>query len=108
MLASQSFNPNSDSNAITDSNLQMLFTSLIETADQAVESILAFLNCTATSFYWPFKPQAVYDDKTVQEESNPSAEQKLEIIQTDEKLVVFVHSFSRLSPFFTSLAPLLK
>lgn len=108
LLASQSFSPNSDSNAITDSNLQMLFTSLIETADQAVESVLSFLNCSATSFYWPFKPQAVYDDKTVQEELDQSAKQKLEIIQIDEKLVVFVHSFSRLGSFFNSLAPLLK
>lgn len=106
----------SSSSAMTDDNLQQLYSNLVETANDALHATLLAVNCAAESFNFPFKLKPVYF-KSTQTESNAEDTQsqprrgsvqsvlhepeRVEIIQAEEKLFLYFKGLSRLNTFLT-------
>ncbi len=50
----------SSSSAMTDDNLQQLYSNLVEISNDALHATLLAVNCAAESFNFPFKIKPVY------------------------------------------------
>ena len=103
----------------TDSSLSMVYTNLVDACNEAMHAAGAFLNCAASSFYWTFRVTPIFTSSTLTktntgdessdaydeclEEISSNAE-KIETLHTDEKVVVYLNSLSRLTNFLTSLS----
>ena len=96
----------------TDTNLNLIYSNLVETTNKALEACLTFINCAADSFNLPFKLVPVYSSKQslnetdYEQESEPvesrlralaieTADRK-ETIQSGEKLALQFFGINRL------------
>ena len=102
-------------NGSSDSNLQMLYSNLLDACNESLHAIGTFTNCVSFSFYWAFKLQPVYTNSTKNDGSSiqNSAEslheaEKIEVIQADEKVIIYFNGLSRIHSFFNSLAGVLN
>ncbi len=96
----------------TDTNLNSIYSDLLETSNKAIEACLAFVNCASDSFNLPFKLIPVYSikqssDEIDQEDEDESVESRLraltietadrkETIQSNEKLLMHFYGINRL------------
>jgi len=112
MMALASDEGNSSS-GITDSNLNSLYSNLVETSNRALEACLTFVNCAADSFNLPFKLLPVYSMKQTSDEIEKNEEEesieyclreeltieisdRKETIQSNEKLLIQFYGINRL------------
>lgn len=84
---------------ITDNNLQSVYKKLIDTANQCIFNVYNFLNCCSYSFCWRFNLKPITNNENLQtKEFN-----KLDIIQSEQKIVVNFNGMSRLGHFLNNL-----
>jgi hypothetical protein len=88
----------------TDSNLQSIYKNLINTANQSIYNIYNFLNCCSFCFYWPFKLVPIINNEKIKIQKF----NKLDIIQSDEKITVNFYGMSRLGYFLNKLPQNIK
>ena len=91
----------------SNDNLQFIYLNLIEVTNDGLNTVLLFVNCASESFCLPFKLRPVYHKSkeiecdTVSRQSSVMYEpnNKVEIIQAEEKLFLYFKGLSRLSDF---------
>jgi hypothetical protein len=59
-------------------------------ANDSMHACLKFINCAASSFYWPFRLK-------INDVFKPEVVEKQQIIQADEKLVIYLYTLNNLS-----------
>ena len=94
----------------------MVYSNLNDACNEAMHAAGAFINCAAASFYWSFRVRPIFTTTSLKNnENNDDFDQdnddssltnadKIETLHTDEKVVVYLNSLSRMTLFLASLS----
>jgi hypothetical protein len=93
----------------------MLYSNLVDACNEAMHAAGAFINCAAASFCWSFRVRPIFTTTSLKNNENNDFDQdndessltnadKIETLHTDEKVVVYLNSLSRMSHFLASLS----